>query len=207
MKKFILMLFIIFSFVSCATISSINTKDITENNWVSNTETWQATVNEASYAQEWVDILMDYDAIKFGYENDYDMILKTSFEDNRYGTWTNYYTTQETTPFSAYSNGQYIYGNITTTYDHKDTYLAVNQMRTNSYNFLKGFNWKVPNDVKVILINEEIVKQYFSLAQQIYNKYYDVGYHKVGYYVFHYCFFGWIHRVSNRPTLPKSLKE
>lgn len=209
MKKIltILMIFTLFLFASCATISSISKENITENSWVNNTETWQATPNESKSAQMWVDILMDYDAIKFSYENSYSIVLKNSWEDNWEGTWVNRYTTDETTPFSVYSNGQYVSGTITTTWSHKDTYSAVNQMRTNKYNFLKGFDWKLPKDVKVIYINEKNVKDYYSLAKQAYSLYYDVGYHKNAYWLGQYLLFGWIHRVANRPTLPKDLKS
>lgn len=71
---------------------------------------------------------------------------------------------------------------------------------------MKGFDWKLPKDVKVIYINEKNVKDYYSLAKQAYSLYYDVGYHKNAYWLGQYLLFGWIHRVANRPTLPKDLK-
>ena len=195
-----------FLFVSCATISSISKEDITENSWVTNTKTWQATPNESKSAQIYVNVLMDYDAIKFGYENDYDIVLKTEDELDWAGTWVNRYTTDETTPFSVYSDVQYVSGTISTTWYHKDTYPAVNQMRTNKYFFLKGFDWKLPENVEVIYVSKKNVKDYWSLAKKVYNKFYDVGYHKNAYWVGQYLLFGWIHRVANRPTLPKDLK-
>lgn len=206
MKNY-LMILLPFLFMSCETISSISNKNITENNWVSNTEYWQATPRESKVAQIYVDILMTYDAVKFGYENDYDIVLKYGSEFNSEGTWVHRYDTQETTPFSAYSNSQYIRGTITTTYSHKDTYSAVNQMRTNKYLFLKGFNWKLPENVEVIYINEKNVKDMYSLAKKVYNKYYDIGYHINAYYIGQYLFFGWIHRVANMPKLPKNIKK
>ena len=206
MKKLILMILTPFLFVSCATISSISKEDITENSWVTNTKTWQATPNESKSAQIYVNVLMDYDAIKFGYENDYDIVLKTEDELDWAGTWVNRYTTDETTPFSVYSDSQYVSGTITTTWYHKDTYPAVNQMRTNKYFFLKGFDWKLPENVEVIYVSKKNVKDYWSLAKKVYNKFYDVGYHKNAYWVGQYLLFGWIHRVANRPTLPKDLK-
>ena len=207
MKKLILIIFTPFLFASCATISSISKEDVTENTWVSNTKTWQATPNESKSAQIYVNVLMDYDAIKFGYENDYDIVLKTEDELDWEGTWVNRYTTDETTPFSVYSNGQYVSGTITTTWSHKDTYSAVNQMRTNKYLFLKGFDWKLPENVEVIYVNEKNVKDYYSLAKKVYNRFYDVGYHKNAYWIGQYLLFGWIHRVANMPTLPKDLKD
>lgn len=203
----LIMIFGLFAFASCVTVSPISTQDVTENSWVSNTKTWQSTPNESKSAQIYANILMDYDAIKFGYENGYDIVLKTENELDWEGTWVHKYTTDETTPFSVYSNGQYINGNITTTWSHKDTYLAVNQTRTNKYLFLKGFDWKLPENVEVIYVNENNVKDYYSLAKQVYNAFYDVGYHKNAYWVGQYLLFGWIHRVANMPTLPKSLKE
>lgn len=211
MKKLILTLFIVmflsFAFTSCATISNLKSENITENTWTSNSAYWQATPTEANLMQTWVDILMDYDAIKAGYENGYDILLKRSFENESEGTYTHRYQTQETNPFSIYSNGTYINGTVTTTYAHKDTYRAVNQFRSNEYLFLKGFNWKIPDELQIVYITPENVKKYFNYAKVAYGHYYDVGYHNSYYYIGQYLLFGWVYRLANAPKLPKSLKE
>ena len=199
------MVMTVFGFTSCATISSISKRNITENKWVSNYETWQATPNEAQNAQTWVDDLMDYDAVKYGYENGYDIIMKDYEFSNRKGTWVHRYQTSETTPFSVYCNGSYVNGNVTTTYNHVDTYPAVDSTRRNYYSFLKGDKWTLPENVEVVYVNENNVKKYYERAKHAYDRYYKVGYRILAEDLGHYIFFGWVYKLVCRPTLPKSI--
>lgn len=207
MKVMVLMVMMVFGLTSCATVSSISKRNITENKWTSNFETWQATPNEAQYAQTWVDDLMDYDAIKYGYENGYDIVMKDYEFSNKKGTWVHRYQTSETTPFSVYSNGQYVNGKVTTTYNHVDTYPAIDSTRRNYYSFLKGDKWTLPKDVEVVYVNEKNVKSYYERAKYAYDRYYNVGYHILAEPLGHYLCFGWVYKLICRPTLPKGLNK
>ena len=210
MKKIMTMVLVISTawlLTSCATVASISKRNITENNWISNYESWQATPNEAQYAQTWVDDLMDYDAIKYGYENGYDIIMKDYEFSNKKGTWVHRYQTSETTPFSVYTNGGYINGRVTTTYNHVDTYPAVDSTRRNHYSFLKGDKWTLPENVEVINVNEKNVKDYYERAKYAYNRYYNVGYHVLAEELGHYLCLGWVYKMIYKPTLPKDLRK
>lgn len=190
---------------SCATVASISKRHITENNWISNYESWQAKPNEADIAPTWVDEIMDYDAVKYGYENGYDIILKDSESSSKKGTWIHRYQTSETTPFSIYTSSGYINGKVTTTYNHVDTYPAFDQARRNHYSFLKGDKWILPENVKVINVNEKNVKTYYEKAKYAYDRYYNVGYHVLAEDLGHYFCFGWVYKMIYRPKLPKGL--
>ena len=210
MKKIMTMVLVISTvwlLTSCATIASISKRHITENNWISNYESWQATPSEADIAPTWVDDLMDYDAIKYGYENGYDIIMKDSESSSRKGTWVHRYQTSETEPFSIYTSAGYINGKVTTTYNHVDTYPAFDQARRNHYSFLKGDKWTLPEGVKVIYVNENNVKDYYERAKYAYNRYYNVGYHVLAEDLGHYFCFGWIYKMIYKPTLPKDLRK